>query len=169
MKIVDDQGAEDEVAALTPPVNEEAAESVPKVEVVRAQRTHDGAVLLWLQTDEDTIEYVYREDDPHRLRGLKDLHWPEVEDAPPPVDPKPIVPGSVTPAQAQIVLYEAGLLAPLEAKINAPDTYPPMRIWYNKAVAYERGSPYIQAMGYDLGLTDEAMDAMFIQAAMRTS
>jgi hypothetical protein len=85
------------------------------------------------------------------------------------VPAQPGVPFSVTPAQAQIVLYEAGLLEQVDAAMSDPDAYRPMTIWYNKATAYERGSPYIQAMGYELGLTDEQMDEMFIAAAARTS
>jgi hypothetical protein len=82
------------------------------------------------------------------------------------VAPAPAVPESVTPAQAKIVLFEAGLLDDVEQMIKSHQ-YRPVRIWWENAVQFDRGNPYLEAMGLEIGLTDEQMDAMFIAAAQK--
>jgi hypothetical protein len=76
------------------------------------------------------------------------------------------IPVSVTPAQAKIALYEAGLLDQVETLV-ADYPYRPVSIWWTSALAFERGHAYLQAIGYELGLTDEEIDALFIAASKK--
>jgi hypothetical protein len=78
----------------------------------------------------------------------------------------PVVPASCGPAQAKIVLWEAGLLDAVEAMV-ADHPYRPVSIWYAAATIWERSHPYVTALAYEIGLTDEQMDDLFSQAVMK--
>lgn len=77
---------------------------------------------------------------------------------------RPVVPKSVTRAQALMALFNAGLLDDLEA-IIAAHPYRPVRIWFENANEWLRTNPYVNLMGPELGLTDEGIDNLFIEAA----
>nr|WP_047575679.1 hypothetical protein [Methylobacterium sp. ZNC0032] len=79
----------------------------------------------------------------------------------PPVPPAPTV---VSKAQAQMALYNAGLLDQLEAVIAAHE-YRPVRIWYDSANEWLRSNPYVSMLAPELGITEEEIDALFIAAA----
>lgn len=74
------------------------------------------------------------------------------------------VPTSVTRAQALMALYNAGKLEDLEA-IIAAHPYRPVRIWFENANEWLRANPYVNLLGPELGLTDEGIDNLFIEAA----
>lgn len=74
------------------------------------------------------------------------------------------VPVSVTRAQALMALYNAGKLEALEA-IIAAHPYRPVRIWFENANEWLRTNPYVNLLGPELGLTDEDIDTLFIEAA----
>lgn len=83
---------------------------------------------------------------------------------PGPVD---LVPERVSPAQAEIALYqhdEGALLGQVNALI---DTYPyePVRIWWRKATFISRDHPYLWALSIELGLSEVVVDELFITAA----
>lgn len=80
------------------------------------------------------------------------------------VPPEPQVPFSVSKAQAQMALYNAGLLDQLEAVIAAHE-YRPVRIWYEGANEWLRSNPYVSMLAPELGITEEQIDALFIAAA----
>lgn len=80
------------------------------------------------------------------------------------VDPPPKVPALVSKAQAQMALYNVGLLDQLEAVIAA-HPYRPVRIWYESANDWERTHPYIALLGPELGLSDAQIDQLFKAAA----
>lgn len=83
-----------------------------------------------------------------------------------PYTPTVSVPVRVTPAQAKIALYEADLLDQVEVLVaNYP--YRPVSIWWTSALAFERGHAYLNALGLELGLTDEEIDALFVAAAKK--
>lgn len=77
---------------------------------------------------------------------------------------KRTVPVAVSKAQAQMALYNIGLLDDLEAAIAA-HPYRPVRIWYDSANYWERANPYVSMLAPELGLTDEQIDALFVEAA----
>lgn len=80
--------------------------------------------------------------------------------------PRPIpvyVPQAVTPYQARVALLGANLLAAVEnAVANHPD--PRVKLVWDYALTWERASPFIEQLGGALGLTDEQIDALFIEA-----
>jgi hypothetical protein len=77
------------------------------------------------------------------------------------------VPQSVTMRQAQLALLGAGLLDTVNAAIAAMagDAGRAAQITWATSSAVERGNPLIAALAGALGLTDAAIDALFIQAA----
>ena len=87
----------------------------------------------------------------------------ELHFEPPPETPVVLQAPTVSRAQAQIALYNAGLLDQLEATI-ASHPYRPVRIWYESANYWERGHPYVQALAVDMGLTEEQVDDLWLAA-----
>jgi hypothetical protein len=73
------------------------------------------------------------------------------------------VPVAVTPRQARLVLLQAGLLEQVEAAFD--DMSHAAWIEWNYALEVRRDSPLIAALAPALGLTDEQVDALFMQAA----
>ncbi|CAA0129345.1 Uncharacterised protein [Starkeya nomas] len=80
--------------------------------------------------------------------------------------PPPTVPASVTRAQARVALFEAGLLAQVDAAVAA-HPYELVRIWWADALNIERNHPYLVAMAVELELTEQQVDQLFITAATR--
>ena len=79
----------------------------------------------------------------------------------------PVVPAEVTMRQARLALHAAGLLASVEAAIDAlPD--PPRsaaRIEWDHSQTVQRNRGIVQQLGTALGMTSEQLDALFIAAA----
>jgi HD-GYP domain-containing protein (c-di-GMP phosphodiesterase class II) len=75
----------------------------------------------------------------------------------------PEVPDSVTPYQARQAINAAGLREAVEAAV-AGASYEVKDAW-EYALAIERASPFVAAMGSALGLTEQQIDALFISAA----
>lgn len=84
----------------------------------------------------------------------------------PPAPPKP-VPASVTMRQARIALSRAGLLSKAEAAIAqmAGQAGEEARIEWEYAAELKRNHPLIAALGQALGLSAEAIDDLFREAA----
>lgn len=81
--------------------------------------------------------------------------------------PVELVPERVSPAQAEIALYQYDsgvLLNRVNALIEAYP-YEPVRIWWRKATYISRGHPYLWALSIELGLADEMVDTLFLTAA----
>lgn len=73
------------------------------------------------------------------------------------------IPQSVTPFQAYTQLHRAGLLELVEnymAMTSIED-----QIAWEKAVSFERDSPFLIQLSKELGLTEEFVDQLFIDAA----
>ncbi len=122
-------------------------------------------------------EEVHGENIPAEAIAITDEQWREFVDnpgfrkwengtvvpyEPPPVEPP--FPSTVTAAQAKIALHNAGLLEQVKAVVAA-HPYEIVRIWYGDANDWERGNAYVQALGVEIGLTDEQMDSLFIAAS----
>lgn len=98
--------------------------------------------------------------DPHGLvRKRLDLSTGVFADVP--VDTQPV---QVSPAQAKLALYNAGLLDQVEGLVSAAPT--PVRIFYESAGYWTRSNPYIAAIAAELGLTDQQVDDLFAAAAL---
>jgi len=78
-------------------------------------------------------------------------------------DPLDLVPMEVTAAQAQVALYNAGLLELVEENI-ANHPYPPIRIWFRSATKWRRDNPYVLGMAAELGISDEQFLDLFTEA-----
>jgi hypothetical protein len=78
--------------------------------------------------------------------------------------PVVLVPDQVSPAQAEIALFNfdnGTLLATVNATIEA-FPYEPVRIWWRKATYISRDHAYLQALAMEVGLTDQQVDSLFI-------
>lgn len=100
-----------------------------------------------------------------------DVHHPDavpVEDPEVPVDPTPIVPQVVTMRQARLALLSTGLLDQVDPAIDALDE--PERtiakIEWDYSSEVHRDKPFVNILGSTLGLDDEAIDSLFIAAAL---
>lgn len=80
------------------------------------------------------------------------------------VDKPTPVPAAVSKAQAQMALFNSGLLDRVETIVR-DHPYRPVRIWYEGANEWRRDNPYVMALASDLGLDEAAVDALFIAAA----
>lgn len=77
--------------------------------------------------------------------------------------PTQSIPAVVTPRQAKLALYGAGLLETVEAAIAAADKA--TQITWNEAIEFRRDDPLINGLGKQLGLTDAQIDQLFVTAS----
>lgn len=80
------------------------------------------------------------------------------------------VPASITKRQARQELIEAGLIGAVESAINAISDATQkalMLSWWNDSQVYERDRPELAAMAASIGLTEDQVDALFINASKR--
>jgi hypothetical protein len=75
----------------------------------------------------------------------------------------PVIPSSISPAQARIALHNASLLDKVEAAVASADIV--TQIAWAQATAIERTSPTVAALSAALGLTDAQIDDLFTAAA----
>lgn len=83
------------------------------------------------------------------------------------LDPPSPIPDRVSPAQAEIALYNVdngALLASVNAIVEA-FPYEPVRIWWRKATYISRDHAYLQALALEVALTDDEVDGLFVAAA----
>lgn len=84
-----------------------------------------------------------------------------------PPSPPPTVPKSITMRQARLCLHKHGMLAGVQPAIDAlpePDRTAAQIEWdYSSAVARDRG--FVLTIAQALGVSDEQLDALFIEAA----
>lgn len=76
--------------------------------------------------------------------------------------PKP-APDTITPRQAKLALYGAGLLDAVEALISGADRE--IQIHYESATQWDRTDPVLNGLADQLGLSDEQLDDLFSQAS----
>ncbi|PIK74807.1 hypothetical protein [Methylobacterium frigidaeris] len=80
--------------------------------------------------------------------------------------PHPVAPlalPDVSSAQAKIQLARAGLLPAVKSAVAAAGTE--VEIWFSDARTWQRGNPYVAALGAALGLSAGEIDDLFRQAA----
>jgi hypothetical protein len=75
----------------------------------------------------------------------------------------PPSPQSITPRQAKLALYGAGLLDEVEAMVAQADRA--VQIHYHESVTWLRNDPVLIGLAAQLGMTAEQLDKLFIQAA----
>ena len=93
----------------------------------------------------------------------------EVEATYVPPEPQPIpVPQQITRAQGKAALIMQGLWGAVldyVASIQDPTQRALAEVALNDTPTWERSSPFLNAAANGLGMTDEQLDALFIQAA----
>ena len=72
---------------------------------------------------------------------------------------------SVSPRRARMALRKAGLMAPVQALMDDPETDPDLVDAWEYALDFQRQSPLILGVAQALGWTDEQLDALFIEAS----
>ncbi|UHD47396.1 hypothetical protein LUX29_09595 [Aureimonas altamirensis] len=79
----------------------------------------------------------------------------------------PGVPQSVTIRQAKLQMSRAGILSAVDAAIAGMEGQAgeEARIEWQYATELRRAHPLVEALGPTLGLTNEAIDALFVEAA----
>ncbi len=82
------------------------------------------------------------------------------------VEPKGPVPQSVTPAQGGVALIQAGLMAAVQAAADAPDTPAEVKWAWDKANAWEWGSPALVYLADKAGISSSQMADLFRAAAL---
>lgn len=89
--------------------------------------------------------------------------------APVPPEVVVVVPASVSRAQAKLALLDAGLLDDVDLAINGltGDDFRRATIEWNERESFERQSPFLLQMAGLVGITDEQLDALFVDAASR--
>lgn len=86
------------------------------------------------------------------------------EYVPPPVEETTeVIPSTISRFQARAALLDAGLLADVE--IALADADPLTQLAWAEAVEWRRDSPTIAAIGSAIGLREEDIDNLFIEAA----
>lgn len=86
----------------------------------------------------------------------------------PPPSPSPVVPQFVSMRQARLALLQANLLDQVEttlSTISDPVEKQSALIEWEYATTVERKSPWVQTLSTALGLTEEQVDQLFIQAS----
>ena len=81
--------------------------------------------------------------------------------------PVPVVPERVTMRQARLALHAAGLLAQVEAAIDAMPEPPrtAVRIEWDYSSEVHRNKPFVLQLGAALGLDSADMDSLFVTAS----
>jgi len=72
---------------------------------------------------------------------------------------------SVTPLQARKALRAGGFLAAVEAMVDAAPADSDIKMAWDWALTWERGSPFVAQLGATLGLTEQQIDDLFALAA----
>ena len=87
---------------------------------------------------------------------------------PPPPVPEPAqppVPASVTPRQFRFALNNANLRTTAETAVSEADQY--TKDWWEYATSIDRDNAQLNAMATALNITQEQVDALFIDAALQ--
>lgn len=77
--------------------------------------------------------------------------------------PDPVVPFSITPRQARLLLLQQNLLADVETLIAQQDEA--TKITWQYALEFRRDDPLLNQLAQNLNLTQEQLDQFFIEAS----
>lgn len=77
---------------------------------------------------------------------------------------KIVVPQTLTPRQIRMQLTNSGLRQQVEDMVANSNDYA-LKDWWEYSIDYNRDNPILKDMATQLGLTDEQLDTMFIEAS----
>jgi hypothetical protein len=86
-----------------------------------------------------------------------------------PIPTTPVIPQTVSRFQARAALHLSGHLSQVETIIASPQTDMLTKLAWQDAQEFRRDSPTLLTLATALGLTDVALDALFVQAATITA
>lgn len=119
-----------------------------KTQTEMIQRLSDNAFIPTDSANSDYQEY---------------LKWLEAGNQPEPyIEPPKPIPSTVTMRQARIALHRAGVLSMIEAALQGNVE---AQIEWEYATTVDRNSALVAELASSLGLTPEALDALFDQAS----
>jgi hypothetical protein len=95
------------------------------------------------------------------------LVFGEKPSPPLPPPPRKYVPEKVTRFQAKAVLYNMGLLTTAQSLVDSSEN-PLVKLVWQEALHFERNSPTLNLLAQDLGLSEEQIDDLFIEAEQIT-
>lgn len=124
-------------------------------------------VVLHSAGDEIPIADRFHPDFVATLEVVPDGTEPDEPEAP---SDSVVIPLSVSMRQARLALLAAGLLDEVEGALDAipdPTQRTAARIDWDYAATVERDSPTVSMLADALSLSDEALDALFTDAAAR--
>lgn len=116
---------------------------------------------------ENTVVHVIDEDGISRMSMLASA-VPDGVEILPYVEPPEPVPQQITRAQGKAALIMQGLWGAVlgyVASMQDPTQRALAEVALNDTLTWERSSPFLNAAAAGLGVTDEQLDALFIQAA----
>lgn len=93
---------------------------------------------------------------------FKNGEWEITTEYPTPTPEQIRVPTQITPRQLRLHLLAVGLLDEVESMCNVNRE---MQIWFEYSLDFQRNHPMIEAMAVQLGLTQDDLDTMFIEAS----
>ncbi len=163
--------------------------SPDRIEVVGEYKMIQVRIASWVE-DSDTGEKLGGEkysryvvapgddvsDKPAEVQQIAaTLHTPELiaayqaslEDPDNPSPPPPAVPLSVTRLQARLALIDAELWDAVTAYFQDPSRTPAEQAFWEDAQNWLRDDPTLASAGTALGLTEEQIDGLFVDAATR--
>lgn len=158
----DDQGSVISPATYLPGYHVDASYRVPELEpyLLDPQPVTPAHSFAGIRT------YHYRFADQEAWEQFKDEHSGE-EGNLQLTPPKPKAPSQVTMRQARLALAGVGLLSQVDAAIDSLDEpqKTAARIEWDYSQVVERDRELVQILGPILGLSDEALDDLFREAA----
>lgn len=117
---------------------------------------------------EQTIVAVYDENGISNLSGLASALVPEGVTPEPYVEPPAPIPAVVSRAQARKALAIQGLLTLVQPAIDSisdPLQRTLVQIDWDDAQVYERNNPTLMLLAAALGLTEQQLDTLFLEAS----
>lgn len=110
----------------------------------------DGTEMLTCNAETKTVSVV---------RGIRAKTQEELD-----AERKALVPAQITPRQIRMQLTASGLRQSVEDYIHESTDYN-LKDWWEYATSFDRNSTVLIDTAHALGLTDEQIDTMFIEAS----
>ena len=127
----------------------------------------------WVSSDNFRLEVQYN-NEPEWHHYRTDRHGDLIDEIlvfipEPATHVKPvIVPEQVSAYQARVQLERSGLLSSVQGLMDDPATDAEAKIAWEYATVFVRSSPFIASLAPGLGLTEQQLDQLFVDAVQVT-